>query len=339
MMNLQNSPRLGLHVKLAEVLTPAHLSGRVKSFLSSLKSSRLPLFSPILKTHEVSHFLTVELIKANRNLEEKLKDQARLASELRQSNTELRLALEKEKKLNDLKTKLLSMASHEFRTPLTTVMMAVDMLETFGNSLTSMQRVNFLGRIKGSTELMTELMNEILQYNRVDAGLETLALKEIDLIRFCADLVEETHLISDHEHNILFQVEQASAGAVFNADPLILRQIINNLLSNAVKYSPEGGSVNLTLKLSDQKVTFQVEDQGMGIPEDELNCLFEAFQRGSNVRNIQGTGLGLAIVKKYVDLYGGEIRVQSEINRGSTFIVDLPLGRCASKRPSLSNNK
>ncbi len=339
MMNLQNSRKLEIHAKLPEMLSLTRLGLKLKGLVSSLKAAGQPAVSPVPKRREISYLLSLELIKANRCLEEKLKTQARIETELRQKNAELHQALEKEKKLNDLKTKLLSMASHEFRTPLTTVMMAADMLETFGNSLTSRQKVSFLGRIKVATELMTELMNEILQYNRIDAGLETLASKEIDLRQFCTELIDEIRLISDHEHNIAFKVQQNSGGAVFNADPLVLRQIINNLLSNAVKYSPRGGRVNLILKLSDKKVIFQVEDQGMGIPEEEINCLFEAFQRGSNVRNIQGTGLGLAIVKKYVDLYEGDIRVESEINRGSTFTVTLPLTRCSMKQLSPSNLK
>lgn len=339
MINLQNNSKLGLHSKLLEIPSLARLGNRMKVFLSPWLGTGQPIFSPISKTPKVPRSIMAELIKANRRLEEKLNEQTRVETELRESNAELLQALDKEKKLNDLKTKLLSMASHEFRTPLTTVMMAADMLETFGSSLTSKQRVNFLGRIKVSTELMTELMNEILQYNRIDAGLETLVPEEIDLNRFCSDLVEEIRLITGHAHKISFLAEQDLAGVVFKADPLVLRQILTNLLSNATKYSPKGGNIKLKLKLSEEQVTFQVEDQGMGIPEDEVNCLFEAFHRGSNVRNIQGTGLGLAIVKKFVDLYGGDIRVESEVDRGSTFTVILPLLQISPQKLRLSNSK
>lgn len=329
MVNLQERPKERTIVKLPELPSMAGLGRKVRNFLN--------IFRPATPTQTLTPpAITAELIQANHNLEEKLKEQNRRETELRRSNEELQQALEKEKNLNDLKTKLLSMASHEFRTPLTTVIMATDMLETFGNTLTSKQKVNFLSRIKVATELMTELMDEVLQYNRIDAGVETLELEEVDLGRFCADLVDEIRLISDHDHDLIFQMDPAVAGEIYEADPHFLRQILSNLLSNAVKYSPRGGSVKLILNTGDGQVSFRVEDEGLGIPKGDLEYLFDAFKRGSNVRAIKGTGLGLAIVKKYVEMYKGEIRVESEINRGSAFNVSLPLARCGVKNFAFS---
>ncbi|MBN9392900.1 MAG: HAMP domain-containing histidine kinase [Chloroflexi bacterium] len=337
MINTQLNPKPHTHLRLAEPGFLNKVSEKIKGFINSAIAVGKSENQPGQTISEIPDSNVAELVRVNQELEERLKEKTRVEQELRRANEELAQAIEKEKKLHELKTKFLSMASHEFRTPLTTVMMATDMLETFGSTLSVSQKDDFLERIKVSTELMTELMNEILQYSRIDNGLETLVSKEVDLTRFCSELVDEARLISGSCHNIIFLVQEETDGSIFYGDPLVLRQILNNLLSNALKYSPNGGTIKLFLKLSENLVTFEVEDQGIGIPDSEINSLFEAFKRGANVRNIQGTGLGLAIVKKYVELYGGSIKVKSDVNRGSTFSVNLPLTQSATKQFHFSN--
>lgn len=335
MINTHINLNSDLHGRFPENLLSTRFSEKVKGFLNLIKSAGKSQDRPAPVLSEETNMSVAELVRVNQGLEKELNEKVRVERELRRANGELTQAIEKEKKLHDLKTKFLSMASHEFRTPLTTVMMAADMLETFGSSLSAKQKDSFLDRIKVSTELMTELMNEILQYTRIDTGLEPLTSREMDLTQFCSGLIDEARLISNDSHSIFFLVEQETDSSVFYGDPLVLRQILNNLISNAIKYSPTGGTVKLFLRLNEDNVRFEVEDQGIGIPETEVNSLFEAFKRGDNVGNIQGTGLGLAIVKKYVELYGGSIRVRSAVNRGSTFCVELPLTRSAAKQTRL----
>ena len=335
MINTRMNSEPHTPLKFSEIPLLVRLNDKIKELFNSLKPASRPL--PVKL--EPSNLTVAEAVKINRKLEEKLAEQASTETELRQANQELQQAIEKEKKLHALKTKFLSMASHEFRTPLTTVMMATDMLETYGSTLSSEQKEDFLERIKVSAELMTELMNEILQYTRIENGSEHPVSKEIELPRFCSELLDEIRLISGAGYNLIFLVQQETGCTVFKVDPLVLRQILTNLLSNAIKYSPKGGTIKLSLQLSECQVTFEVKDQGIGIPEKEIGSLFEAFKRGENVRSIQGTGLGLAIVKKCVDLYGGSIGVKSKLNRGSTFTVDLPLPQGSAKKFHFTNTK
>lgn len=334
MRNLQDSLKFGSRIKYTPFSIITNLANWSHSlFGSSVDKKQLDNTSNSL-VQEKSDLEIAELLKANRRLEEELKDRERVETELKQINKEIHLALENEKKLNEHRSKLLSMASHELRTPLTTIMVSVDMLETYRNTLNQSQSAKFLNRIKVSTELMTELMNEILQYNRIDAGQQKLKPEALDLTRYCAELVDEIRLIADREHPIIFSVQQDTPEPVFEADAKVLRLILTNLLSNAIKYSPGGGSIKFKLKLCDRQVTFAIEDQGVGIPYNELAGLFEVFHRASNVGTIQGTGLGLAIVKKYVELHGGNVKVQSELNQGSTFTVTLPLQSSSVKEIS-----
>lgn len=236
---------------------------------------------------------------------------------------EVRLALERERELSALKTRFFSMASHEFRTPLSTILAATQLLEQCqpaGDLSEKMQRNS--QRIQDSVKHMIQLLDDILMINRAETGKLEFNPKSIDLHQFCQQLIGELQLTAP-QHQICFTASYHPFLACL--DEKLLRSILTNLLSNAIKYSPQGGIINLILAQESGEVYLQVQDQGIGILEDDRKRLFEPFQRGKNARKIPGTGLGLVVVKKCVDLHSGSLHLQSEVDRGTTFTIKLPL--------------
>lgn len=218
------------------------------------------------------------------------------------------------------------MASHEFRTPLSTILAAAQLLENcIDESDETEKKLRNLHRIQASVKNMIQLINDILTINRAETGKLEFNPKQIDLERICRNLIEEIRLTASNQQSITFVCK----GEYFNAylDEKLIRSIIANLLSNAIKYSPQGGNIDFTLECQESLASISIQDQGIGISQEDLKLLFEPFHRGKNVRNIPGTGLGLVVVKKCVDLHGGTITANSEIGVGTSFTVKLPLGQ------------
>lgn len=237
---------------------------------------------------------------------------------------EIRLALEREKELSALKTRFFSMASHEFRTPLSTVLAAAQVLENCQDKWDNAEkRLRNLHRIQDSVKHTVQLLDDILTINRAETGKLEFNPKPLNLNLYCHHLVEEMRLTAGGQHTLTFTCQ--GTPILVSLDEKLLRSILSNLLSNAIKYSPLGGNVHLTLEFQPNLVLLQVQDQGIGIPMDDQNQLFEPFHRGRNVRTIPGTGLGLVVVKKCVDLHQGTIRINSEVGVGTTCVVALPL--------------
>jgi PAS domain S-box-containing protein len=237
---------------------------------------------------------------------------------------EVRLALEREKELSALKIRFFSMASHEFRTPLSTILAASQILETCGNEAAEQEkRSRNLKRIQSSIKNMIQLLDDILTINRAETGKLEFNPKLLDLENFCLNFIDELRLSAGNQHTITFSCLEHCGNAYL--DEKLLRSILANLLSNAIKYSPEGGNVTLTLRREQNNAIFQIKDRGIGISPTDQKRLFEPFNRGKNVRNIPGTGLGLVVVKKCVDLQGGNISVNSVVRDGTTITVTLPL--------------
>ncbi|MBE9079364.1 PAS domain S-box protein [Romeria aff. gracilis LEGE 07310] len=247
-------------------------------------------------------------------------------TERKQAEAEIQKALEREKELNELKSNFVSMTSHEFRTPLATILSSSELLEHYSHKWTVEKQLSHLVRIQDAVKHMTELLNDVLLIGKAEAGRLEFDPAPLALTEFCQTIVEEIQITtSKHIVNLQVHGEEQSA----QLDPKLLRQILNNLLSNAVKYSPDGGTVHFDLTyetgLENAEVVFRVRDNGIGIPKSDQAKMFTSFNRASNVGTISGTGLGLAIVKKSVDLHGGDIRLKSDIGKGTTFIVRLPL--------------
>ncbi|NEQ43529.1 MAG: PAS domain S-box protein [Leptolyngbya sp. SIOISBB] len=241
----------------------------------------------------------------------------------KQAELDIRKALTQEKELSELKTRFISMASHEFRTPLTTIMASAESLERYRHKFSDEKQTIILKRIQDSVEYITKLLSDTLTAGKAEAGKFRCQTKPVDLRKFCLNLVEEMHIIqSDQVTPILFEYSgETSEG---EADEKLLNHILINLLSNAVKYSPEQTPVKFTLTVNHDTATFQVTDEGLGISQEDQRYLFEPFHRGNNVGNISGTGLGLMIAKQAVTAYQGKITCSSELGLGTTFIVTLP---------------
>ena len=240
----------------------------------------------------------------------------------KQAEEEIRKALAQEKELGELKSRFISMASHEFRTPLSTILSSSELLEHYGSPWLEGKGLVHLRRIQTAVHNMTELLNDILILGRADAGKLDFNPAPLDVVQFCRDLTEEMQLGVGRQHTLHF-VSQKECDKVC-LDEKLLRQILSNLLSNACKYSPEGSQVHFDLECREGQVIFCVRDQGIGIPPEDQARMFETFHRARNVNDISGTGLGLAIVKKAVDLHQGTINVASQVEVGTTFTVTLP---------------
>lgn len=237
---------------------------------------------------------------------------------------EIRLALEREKELSALKTRFFSMASHEFRTPLSTALAAAQVLENSQEAWQdSAKRLRNLHRIQDSVKNMVQLLDDILTINRAETGKLEFNPKRLDLEMLCRQFVEEMRLSADPQHNLIFTCKGTSIPV--GLDEKLLRSILSNLLSNAIKYSPQGGNIDLNLEFQANTVLLQIQDRGIGIPVEDRKRLFEPFHRGKNVRTIPGTGLGLVVVKKCVELHQGNISITSEVGIGTTCGVTLPL--------------
>jgi PAS domain S-box-containing protein len=256
----------------------------------------------------------------------------------KQAEGEVLNAFTKEKELTELKSRFIAMASHEFRTPLTTIQSSSELLEYYSQKWVHEKKLTHFHRIQTSVKHMTKLLNDVLIIGRAEAGKLTFNPASLDLEGFCHNLVEELQLNDTHQHTISFacvrkleksvSIDSSLSSLVQTKllcmDETLLRQILENLLSNAIKYSPKGSIIEFTLQYSSTQAVFQIRDQGIGIPLQDQPLLFESFHRATNVGTIAGTGLGLAIVKKCVDIHQGQVAVESEIGVGTTFTVTLP---------------
>lgn len=231
--------------------------------------------------------------------------------------------LVKAKELNQLKSDFVSMLSHDFRNPLTTILLSTGLLQDSDNELTKDRKLKLFQLIRSAISDMAQLLDEILLIGKADSGKLQCQFRPLDLESFCHQLLEELRLNLDQKHQIVFTSVGDYDGAVWDAS--LLRHILINLLANAIKYSPDGGLVRFELIGQEKTVLFRIQDSGIGIPKSDQKHLFQPFHRADNVGQIPGTGLGLAIVKRCVEVHGGKISVHSQVEVGTTFTVTLPL--------------
>lgn len=245
----------------------------------------------------------------------------------RQAEAEILKALQREKELSDLKSRIVSMVSHEYRNPLTAILSSAELLEYYGNQWSEEKKLEHLHRIQAAAQHLNDLVGDMLCISQAEAGKLTFKPAPLDLEAFCRHLVAEAQLTASPQHQIIFVCHHSPELTLPHAalDEKLLRQILTNLLSNAIKYSPNGGGVRLEVTWENDAAIFRISDCGIGIPPADLGKLFNAFSRGSNVGTLPGTGLGLAIVKRCVDLHGGKIALDSEVGAGTAVTVTLPL--------------
>jgi PAS domain S-box-containing protein len=245
---------------------------------------------------------------------------ARLEAELSQ-----RLAVREQSELNDMKARFISMASHEFRTPLTAIHGSVELLRHYEDRLSPEKRVQTLEKIDDAVERMTHMLENVLLIGRTNAGQVEFRPKPLGMHGFCLGLLDELKgAMGPQFNNVALQLQLCPPDKRYLLDEALVRNIVGNLLSNAIKYSPDGGTVTLAVVEHGSDLVLTVSDEGLGIPAQDLPRLFQSFHRASNVGSIAGTGLGLSIVKQAVAYHKGTISVQSTLGTGSVFTVILP---------------
>ncbi len=240
----------------------------------------------------------------------------------RKQAEETQLALEAEKELRRLQLRFFSMASHEFRTPLSTIIGSAQLLKSCALVGAEEKRFRNIDRIEVAAKKLTQLLDALLTINRAETGKLDFNPDQTDLEKICIELIEQLQ----EKHGSKYQITFVSQGQYPRRylDEKLLRYILSNLLSNAIKYSPEGGNVHLALTCEQSETVFKIKDEGIGIHPEDKQHLFELFHRGKNVENLPGTGLGLSVVKKCLDLQGGTISVESEVGVGTTVTVTIP---------------
>lgn len=250
-------------------------------------------------------------------------EQTALAIQRKRAEGELIHALEREREVSQVRKDFVAMVSHEFRTPLGIIASSAGLLEKYFDRLGVEERREHLASIRGNTRRMSQLMEEVLLYGRVEEGRLACEPRPLRLEALCRVIVDE--LRSATHHRCPIRLQTGSLPEPLAADERLLRPILSNLLGNAVKYSPPGSPVDLEVEVADAQVRMVVRDHGCGIPAADLPLLFEPFRRGTNVGQVPGTGLGLAIVRRCVRLHQGTLDLASEAGVGTTVTVRLPL--------------
>ena len=261
----------------------------------------------------------LELQRTNADLEERVDSRT---AELRLAEKSVREALEAEKELNALKSRFVSMASHEFRTPLSTIMSSVDLIARYSDGPQRDKVERHVSKIRGKVRELTTMLNDFLSLDKLEQGMVRCTASELDVVHLCIELVEELRNLTKSGQEIIYNHEGTERNVM--QDRQMLAHLLSNLVSNAIKYSPENKRITLTTSVANGVLQITVSDEGMGIPLEDQQHLFERFFRASNAFTVQGTGLGLNIVRKYLDLMGGTIHFTSEPGKGSVFTAQLP---------------
>ncbi len=257
-----------------------------------------------------------ELEKANRFLQEQI-------SERKKAEEEVKHALKRERELNELKSKFISIASHEFRTPLSTILSSASLVMQYKEKGDLTKIDKHVQRIKSSVSHLTTILNDFLSLGKLEEGRMDLVKVPINLTELLHEVLEEMKPQLKEKQKLTLQF----TGKVkpLTTDPRVLRNILFNLITNASKYSEAGKPILIHITFWENHLDIAVIDQGIGIPKEDVKHLFERFFRASNAGQVQGTGLGLTIVKRYIELLSGEIKFTTEERKGSTFTVILPL--------------
>jgi PAS domain S-box-containing protein len=240
----------------------------------------------------------------------------------RRAEEETKKALAKERELNDLKSKFVSLASHEFRTPLSSVMSSASLIAQYKDRGELDKVDKHVNRIKSSVSHLTNILNDFLSLGKLEEGKIEISVEWVNLESFLLEIEEELRNTLRPGQRILVQCDPNTPR--IQTDTRILRNVLFNLLSNASKYSNEGKEIVVRSRSSRDEVILDVVDQGIGIPKEDSKHVFERFFRATNSGNVQGTGLGLNIVKRYAELLGGSVSFTSDYGKGSTFSITLP---------------
>lgn len=243
--------------------------------------------------------------------------------ELHEAKEEVSLSLEKEKELGQLKSRFVSMASHEFRTPLSAVQLSASLIEKYAEPFENANIRKHVVKIKNAVSNLTTILNDFLSLEKLEAGKVEPAFCDFDLVKLAEDVTEEMQMVAKQNQSIIYQ--HTGVTSMVCLDQNLLKNCIFNLISNAIKYSGENTFIEFNTEVDAQNCTITIKDNGIGIPENDQKHLFEAFFRAHNIGNIPGTGLGLNIVARYTRLMNGKINFKSNVNQGTLFTLLFPI--------------
>ncbi|MFD1256644.1 PAS domain S-box protein [Mucilaginibacter terrae] len=241
---------------------------------------------------------------------------------LQSAQDELNDLLDKEKELSLLKSRFVSMASHEFRTPLTSVKLSASLIEKYAGSIKSEHIAKHVGKIKNAVGNLTTILNDFLSLEKLEAGKEEVNYTDFDLVKFAEEITEEMQVMAKNNQTIIYL--HSGVNSMVRLDQNLLKNCINNLITNAIKYSGENSFIDFNTEINANRCIIAVKDNGIGIPEADQKHLFEAFFRAHNTGTIPGTGLGLNIVTRYAGLMNGVVSFKSEVNQGTLFTISFP---------------
>lgn len=267
-----------------------------------------------------------EMRRLNSELEAKVEERTVILKEalqrLEQSQEELSESLDKERQLNEIKSRFVSMASHEFRTPLSTVLSSASLLSRYTTSEEQDKRQRHIEKIKASVKHLNDLLNDFLSLGKLDEGKVGAEFDTVNVYELIGDTIEEMKGLAKKDQNIEYE---HFGNEIIESDKKLIKNIMINLVSNAIKFSDEGKTIHVNSSVKEDVAVISVRDEGIGISKEDQAHLFSSFFRGKNALNIQGTGLGLHIVKRYLDLLGGEVNLKSEVGMGTIITFTIPV--------------
>lgn len=267
-----------------------------------------------------------QLIAYKSELEKEVEERTMILKEaiqkLEQTKDELDNSLKREREVNSMKSRFISIASHEFRTPLATVLSSLSLVEKYSELKEDEKRNKHISRIKSSVRNLTEILNDFLSLNKLEEGKVMINIEHFNLYDLIDGVRQELQGIAKTSQEIELSCTN-NGDSMVNLDKTLIRNILINLVSNAIKFSSEDSTININVVLSETTVIISVEDNGIGIPAADQKHLFERFFRSSNAGEIKGTGLGLSIVAHYVNLLKGSIKFESKENVGTKFYINL----------------
>jgi PAS domain S-box-containing protein len=320
-----------LHLGVSEVVTESaifytgflhDLTERINKE-SEIKELNLSLERKITdRTEELSDTVN-KLLSLNKKLEFEVQEREKIEATLRQTELEIMEALKAEKEHNELKSRFVSMASHEFRTPLSTILSSVALIARYTQSDQQEHRNKHIDRIKSAVSNLTSILNDFLSLSKLEEGKMDTKPTEFYMDDLCREVIEDMRGLLKPGQQFIHNSTNTEQPVFL--DGHLLKNVLFNLISNAIKYSDENKNIYCDVAIENKQLVITVKDEGIGIPERDQEHLFSRFFRATNVTNIQGTGLGLNIVVKYLELLNGKIDFRSEEGKGSTFWVKFDL--------------
>lgn len=301
-------------------------------------TQRKEIEQSMLKQQRQLEKVSTDIRKLNSELEAKVEERTLILKEalqrLEQSQAELSEALDKERQLNEIKSRFVSMASHEFRTPLSAVLSSASLIAKYTTTEDQEKRDRHINRIKDSVKHLNDLLEDFLSLGKLDEGKIGASFDVFNLQEVISETTEDMKGILKKGQQTVYKHEGEE---MVTSDKKLMKNILINLISNAVKFSDEQGTINICSRVQEGSAFVSVQDEGIGIAEEDQKHLFSSFYRGKNALNIQGTGLGLHIVKRYLDLIGGNIDLKSKLGVGTTITFTIPVNNQSNGANDISH--